>query len=155
MNNPILNGHDNTALKKAEEGLVDSHFPRANMKRLLEEIDREYIQQHPFMKEEIEQLKMNEKKKKKIKIDSDTFLDVNTPLENECDYKKTVSVITKIDNITDEFIKNNRLSIEEMEKLPQMKKVFVSYYFKCSIVKENHQLLYLSGIYQEVQLNKI
>lgn len=129
MNNPILNGHDNTALKKAEEGLVDSHFPRANMKRLLEEIDREYIQQHPFMKEEIEQLKTNEKKKKKIKIDSDTFLDVNTPLENECDYKKTVPVITQINNITDEFIKNNRLSIEEMEKLPQMKKVLVNYSF--------------------------
>ena len=129
MNNPILNGHDNTALKKAEEGLVDSHFPRANMKRLLEEIDREYIQQHPFMKEEIEQLKTNEKKKKKIKIDSDTFLDVNKPLENECDYKKTVPVITQIDNITDEFIKNNRLSIEEMEKLPQMKKVLVNYSF--------------------------
>ena len=102
MNNPILNGHDNTALKKAEEGLVDSHFPRANMKRLLEEIDREYIQQHPFMKEEIEQLKTNEKKKKKIKIDSDTFLDVNTPLENECDYKKTVPVITQINNITED-----------------------------------------------------
>ena len=129
MNNPILNGHDNTALKKAEEGLVDSHFPRANMKRLLEEIDREYIQQHPFMKEEIEQLKTNEKKKKKIKIDSDTFLDVNKPLENECDYKKAVPVITQIDNITDEFIKNNRLSIEEMEKLPQMKKVLVNYSF--------------------------
>ena len=129
MNNPILNGHDNSALKKAEEGLVDSHFPRANMKRLLEEIDREYIQQHPFMKEEIEQLKTNEKKKKKIKIDSDTFLDVNTPLENECDYKKTVPVITQINNITDEFIKNNRLSIEEMEKLPQMKKVLVNYSF--------------------------
>lgn len=124
-----MNGHDNKALKKAEEGLVDSHFPRANMKLMLEEIENEYVQQHPLIKEEVEQLKLKEKEKKRIKIDPNAFGDVNTPLENECDNGKKITSIPQIEVVTDEDIRNNRLSEEEMEKLPQMKKVDFFYLF--------------------------
>lgn len=87
IHNPFLVGHANKALKEAEEGIVDSHIPRVNMTVLLDEVDREYVKQHPLIKEDLEDLKrqaeLQRESEKRVKVSDKAFHNVNIPLSHE------------------------------------------------------------------------
>ena len=57
-------------------------------------------------------------KRRRVRVSTEAFLDVNTPLKDEKEEEKTVV-------ISDAEIEANRLSADEMMKLPQMRNVRV------------------------------
>ena len=59
-----------------------------------------------------------EEKRRRVRVSTEAFLDVNTPLKDEKEEEKTVV-------ISDAEIEANRLSADEMMKLPQMRNVRV------------------------------
>lgn len=86
----MLIGHSNKALQKAEEGIVDSHIEHVNMTAMLDEVEREFVKQHPIIKEEVNEMKRNalqqEILQKRVKVSKEQFNNVNVPLS----YEKTL-----------------------------------------------------------------
>ena len=132
MKNNYVYGLSNPALRQAQEGVVDLHLPAVDMTAVLKDVDREFVKQHPMMKKVLEEEGVKQpsvgeeartkrereeakEKRKRVRVSKEAFLDVNTPLKDE---KEEV-------DISDEAIEANRLSEEEMMKLPPMRNVSV------------------------------
>ncbi len=139
MKNNYVYGLSNPALRQAQEGVVELHLPPVDMTAVLKEVDREFVKQHPLMKKVLEEESgvggkggeeesggkrerdekgEKEEKRRRVRVSTEAFLDVNTPLKDEKEEEKTVV-------ISDAEIEANRLSADEMMKLPQMRNVRV------------------------------
>lgn len=139
MKNNYVYGLSNPALRQAQEGVVELHLPPVDMTAVLKEVDREFVKQHPLMKKVLEEESgvggkggeeesggkrerdekgEKEEKRRRVWVSTEAFLDVNTPLKDEKEEEKTVV-------ISDAEIEANRLSADEMMKLPQMRNVRV------------------------------
>lgn len=143
MKNNYVYGLSNPALRQAQEGVVELHLPPVDMTAVLKEVDREFVKQHPLMKKVLEEESgggrkggeerggkrdsderegsgkgEREEKRRRIRVSTEAFLDVNTPLKDEKEEEKTVV-------ISDAEIEANRLGADEMMKLPQMRNVRV------------------------------
>ena len=144
MKNNYVYGLSNPALRQAQEGVVELHLPPVDMTAVLKEVDREFVKQHPLMKKVLEEESgvggkreeesggkgeeesgkkrerdekgEKEEKRRRVWVSTEAFLDVNTPLKDEKEEEKTVV-------ISDAEIEANRLSADEMMKLPQMRNV--------------------------------
>ena len=135
MKNNYVYGLSNPALRQAQEGVGELHLPPVDMTAVLKEVDREFVKQHPLMKKVLEEESgvggkggeeesggkrerdekgEKEEKRRRVWVSTEAFLDVNTPLKDE---KEVV--------ISDAEIEANRLSADEMMKLPQMRNVRV------------------------------
>lgn len=138
MKNNFVYGLSNPALRQAQEGVVELHLPPVDMTAVLKEVDKEFVKQHPVMKKVLEEelsgsqiqcekeesLKREreeakEEKRERIRVSKEAFLNVNTPLKSE------VKTEEKVVMLSDTEIESNRLSEEEMMKLPQMHNVQV------------------------------
>ena len=138
MKNNYVYGLSNPALRQAQEGVVELHLPPVDMTAVLKEVDREFVKQHPLMKKVLEEESgvggkggeeesggkrerdekgEKEEKRRRVRVSTEAFLDVNTPLKDEKEEKTVV--------ISDAEIEANRLSADEMMKLPQMRNVRV------------------------------
>ena len=124
MKNNYVYGLSNPALRQAQEGVVELHLPPVDMTAVLKEVDREFVKQHPLMKKVLEEESGvggkggEEEKRRRVWVSTEAFLDVNTPLKDEKEEEKPVV-------ISDAEIEANRLSADEMMKLPQMRTVRV------------------------------
>ena len=138
MKNNYVYGLSNPALRQAQEGVVELHLPPVDMTAVLKEVDREFVKQHPLMKKVLEEESgvggkgeeesggkrerdekgEKEEKRRRVRVSTEAFLDVNTPLKDEKEEEKTVV-------ISDAEIEANRLSADEMMRLPQMRNVRV------------------------------
>ena len=146
MKNNYVYGLSNPALRQAQEGVVELHLPPVDMTAVLKEVDREFVKQHPLMKKVLEEESgvggkgeeesggkreeesggkrerdekgEKEEKRRRVRVSTEAFLDVNTPLKDEKEEEKTVV-------ISDAEIEANRLNADEMMKLPQMRNVRV------------------------------
>lgn len=143
MKNNYVYGLSNPALRQAQEGVVELHLPPVDMTAVLKEVDREFVKQHPLMKKVLEEESggsgkggeegggkrdrderegggkgEREEKRRRVRVSTEAFLDVNTPLKDEKEEEKAVV-------ISDAEIEANRLSADEMMKLPQMRNVRV------------------------------
>ena len=137
MKNNYVYGLSNPALRQAQEGVVELHLPPVDMTAVLKEVDREFVKQHPLMKKVLEEESgvggkggeeesggkrerdekgEKEEKRRRVWVSTEAFLDVNTPLKDEKEEEKPVV-------ISDAEIEANRLSADEMMKLPQMRNV--------------------------------
>lgn len=143
MKNNYVYGLSNPALRQAQEGVVELHLPPVDMTAVLKEVDREFVKQHPLMKKVLEEESggsgkggeegggkrdrderegggkgEREEKRRRVRVSTEAFLDVNTPLKDEKEEEKAVV-------ISDAEIEANRLGADEMMKLPQMRNVRV------------------------------
>lgn len=93
------------------------------MKVVLDRLDHDYIKQHPIIKQDIEKEREQSADHdiKRIHLSNERFLNVNIPLEGE-ESKPEASLVN---DLSDEYIKDHKLSSEEMSCLPQMKKVLI------------------------------
>ena len=129
-----------------EEGVISSRLPRVDKEAILNDLEMEFIQKHPFLREEIKKtspLSNLEKateitttetttaQKQRIHVSLEEFNNVNKPLYFE-EKKETFAFAPApapapaptAHTLTDDDIAERRLPLSQLQTLPIMKKVW-------------------------------